>query len=115
MNGLSDRLTEQENPMRIQLIGVAGSGMSGLALLLMGMGHRVGGSDRVTTRETERMQGEGLMFSSPHSVESVADADLVVYSSAIRDDNAALAAARSLGIPTMRRAAFMKTARERRE
>jgi len=101
---LSKKLTDREHPMRIQLIGVAGSGMSGLALLLMGMGHRVGGSDRVTTLETERMQGLGLMFSSPHSAESVGDAELVVYSSAIGDDNPALSAAREAGIETIRRA-----------
>lgn len=104
MNDLSVRLTDRENPMRVQLIGVAGSGMSGLALLLMGMGHRVGGSDRVTTVETERMQGLGLNFSSPHSAESVADCDLVVFSSAIRDENPALFAAREAGIDTIRRA-----------
>ena len=44
MNELSTKLTDRANPMRIQLIGVAGSGMSGLALLLMGIGHRVHGS-----------------------------------------------------------------------
>ncbi len=101
---LSQRLTDRRRPMRVQLIGVAGSGMSGLALLLMGMGHRVGGSDRVTTAETERMQGLGLMFSSPHSAESVAGVDLVVYSSAIGADNPALSAAREAGIQTIRRA-----------
>lgn len=104
MNGLSQRLTDRGRPLRIQLIGVAGSGMSGLALLLMGMGHRVGGSDKVTTLETERMQALGLVFSSPHSAESVLGADLVVYSSAIRPDNPALAAATAAGIPVIRRA-----------
>jgi UDP-N-acetylmuramate--L-alanine ligase/UDP-N-acetylenolpyruvoylglucosamine reductase len=78
--------------------------MSGLALLLLGMGHRVSGSDRVTTAETERMQGLGLVFSSPHTAEAVDGADLVVYSSAIRPDNPALAAARERGIRLMRRA-----------
>lgn len=104
MTDLSSRLTDRSHPLRIQLIGVAGSGMSGLALLLLGMGHHVGGSDRVTTEETERMQALGLRFSSPHSAASVADAQLVVYSSAIRPDNPALAAARSRGIPTICRA-----------
>ncbi len=60
MNGLSHRLTDRETPLRIHLIGVAGSGMSGLALLLLGMGHQVSGSDRVTTAETDRMQKLGL-------------------------------------------------------
>ena len=67
MTDLSQRLTDRKNPLQIHLIGVAGSGMSGLALLLLGMGHKVSGSDKVTTAETERMQGVGLKFSSPHS------------------------------------------------
>lgn len=49
-------LKESRHPMRINLIGVAGSGMSGLALLLLGLGHKVSGSDKVTTTETERLQ-----------------------------------------------------------
>jgi UDP-N-acetylmuramate--alanine ligase len=70
MTDLSQRLTDRSNPLHIHLIGVAGSGMSGLALLLLGMGHKVSGSDRVTTAETERMQGVGLVFSSPHTAEA---------------------------------------------
>ena len=78
MNVLSQRLTDLSQPLHIHLIGVAGSGMSGLALLLLGMGHKVSGSDRVTTAETERMQGVGLVFSSPHTGEAVNGADIVV-------------------------------------
>ena len=104
MSPLSQRLTQSDQPLRIHLIGVAGSGMSGLALLLLGMGHHVSGSDRVTTTETERMQGRGLIFSSPHTAEAVQHADLVVFSSAIRPENPALQAARYAGIPTLRRA-----------
>ena len=101
---LSQCLTDRAQPLHIHLIGVAGSGMSGLALLLLGMGHRVSGSDRVTTAETERMQGLGLAFSSPHTAEAVSTADLVVYSSAIRPSNPAYAAAAARGIPLLRRA-----------
>ena len=104
MNALSQRLTDTSKPLNIHLIGVAGSGMSGLALLLMGMGHKVSGSDRVTTAETERMQGMGLVFSCPHSAESVNGADIVVFSSAIKPENPAYAAAVSNKIPLYRRA-----------
>ena len=104
MNNLSSKLTDRDHPLRIHLIGVAGSGMSGLALLLMGMGHRVSGSDRVTSGETERMQKLGLIFSSPHTAEAVQGADVVVYSSAIRPENPAYAAARGAGVPVIRRA-----------
>ncbi len=101
---LSKRLTDRGNPVKVHLVGVAGSGMSGLALLLLGMGHRVSGSDRVTSGETQRMQGLGLVFSSPHRADEVHGADVVVYSSAIRDDNVARAEARAHGIPCIRRA-----------
>jgi UDP-N-acetylmuramate--L-alanine ligase/UDP-N-acetylenolpyruvoylglucosamine reductase len=101
---LSQRLTDTRQPLQIHLIGVAGSGMSGLALLLLGMGHKVSGSDRVTTAETERMQKVGLDFSSPHTAEAVKGADLVVFSSAIRPENPAYAAAVVAKIPLYRRA-----------
>lgn len=101
---LSQRLTDRGKPVRVHLIGVAGSGMSGLALLLLGMGHRVSGSDMVTSGETQRMQGLGLDFSSPHRADEVHGADVVVYSSAIREDNVARAEAREHGIPCIRRA-----------
>ncbi|MDB4681995.1 UDP-N-acetylmuramate--L-alanine ligase, partial [Akkermansiaceae bacterium] len=90
--------------MRIHLIGVAGSGMSGLARLLLEMGHVVSGSDRVTSGETERLRERGLSFSTPHSADAVRDAEVVVYSSAIRDTNPALAAAHFNKTATFRRA-----------
>ena len=101
---LSKRLTDRGNPVKVHLIGVAGSGMSGLALLLLGMGHHVSGSDMVTSGETQRMQGLGLNFSSPHRADEVHGADVVVYSSAIREENLARAEARAHGIPCIKRA-----------
>ncbi len=98
------RLLDRENPVRIHLIGVAGSGMSGLARMLLEMGHQVSGCDRVTSTETENLQVAGLRFSSPHNEASVQDADIVIYSSAIREENVALAAARANGALCLRRA-----------
>ena len=101
---LQKRLLKYNEPSRIHLIGVAGSGMSGLALMLLEMGHEVSGSDRVTSDETERLKGLGLIFSSPHSAEAVQEVDVVIYSSAIKADNPALKAARERGIPCLLRA-----------
>ena len=101
---LRKRLLDRDNPVRIHLIGVAGSGMSGLARMLLEMGHRVSGCDRVTSTETERLQQAGLMFSSPHSAAAVSDAEVVIYSSAIREENVALHAARQNGCLCLRRA-----------
>ncbi|MFN9961086.1 MAG: Mur ligase domain-containing protein, partial [bacterium] len=69
-------------PRRIHLIGVAGSGMSGIAALLLALGHRVSGSDKVDTVEVKRLQSLGLDFHTPQRAEDVVDAELVVYSSA---------------------------------
>ena len=104
MSNLSTQLTDRSHPLHIHLIGVAGSGMSGLALLLLGMGHKVSGCDRVTTSETDRMQGLGLLFSCPQTKDSGAGADLVVYSSAIRPGNPAYDAAVKAGVTMIRRA-----------
>jgi len=97
-------MSGEAKPMRIHLIGVAGSGMSGLASLFLGLGHNVSGSDRVSNSETERLQRAGLSFSSPHSAEVVRDADLVIRSSAIKEGNAAFDEAMKLGIAMLLRA-----------
>ncbi|HEV8184881.1 MAG TPA: Mur ligase domain-containing protein, partial [Chthoniobacterales bacterium] len=89
---------------RVHLIGVAGSGMSGIAALLLELGHQVSGSDRVGTLETDRLQRLGLRFHVKHHAEEASDAELVVYSSAIKDDNPILSDARAAGKPTFRRA-----------
>src|ERR1043166_2234143 len=89
---------------RVHLIGVAGSGMSGLAALLLELGHAVGGSDKVTTQETERLERLGLRFHLDHRAEDAGDAELVIFSSAIKIDNPILVSAREAGKPAVRRA-----------
>jgi len=93
-----------ENPRRIHLIGVAGSGMSGIAGLLLALGHRVSGCDRVSTLETRRLETLGLKFYLPQTEETVRGAELIVYSSAIRSGNPAFDEAVRLGLPMVRRA-----------
>ncbi|MEM7146520.1 MAG: UDP-N-acetylmuramate--L-alanine ligase, partial [Verrucomicrobiota bacterium] len=93
-----------ERSFRVHLIGVAGSGMSGIASLFMGLGHRVSGSDRSTTVETTRMQRVGLDFTCPHTAEAVRDAELVIHSSAVKAGNVAYDEAVRLGIPLALRA-----------
>jgi UDP-N-acetylmuramate--alanine ligase len=89
---------------RIHLVGVAGSGMSGLAGLLIELGHVVSGSDKVTSTETERLQRIGLRFHEQHRPEHADAADLVIFSSAIKDANPVLVAGRDSGKPVLRRA-----------
>src|SRR5215475_1498917 len=99
---LSRFLAEERHP--VHLVGVAGSGMSGLAGLLIELGHSVSGSDKVTTTETERLRRLGLRFHEQHLGEHANAADLVVFSSAIKDNNPILLTARSCGKPLLRRA-----------
>jgi UDP-N-acetylmuramate--alanine ligase len=95
-------LTEERHA--IHLIGVAGSGMSGIAALLLELGHDVRGSDKARTLETERLAQLGLRFFSPHRAEDADNVDLIIFSSAIKEDNAILANARVRKTPAIRRA-----------
>ena len=89
---------------KIHLVGVAGSGMSGIAALLLDLGHEVSGSDKGTTIETDRLQRLGLRFHQQHRAEDASDAGLVVFSSAIKSDNPILVSALESGQPAVRRA-----------
>ena len=72
--------------------------------LLLELGHEVSGSDKAITQETGRLQRLGLEFHHEHRAEEAAAAELIVYSSAIREENPVLAAARKLDKPCVRRA-----------
>ncbi len=89
---------------KIHLLGVAGSGMSGLAALLLELGHEVSGSDKASTVETDRLQRLGLRFHQTHRADDASAADLVVFSSAIKIDNPILVSAHDSGKPAVRRA-----------
>jgi UDP-N-acetylmuramate--alanine ligase len=89
---------------RIHLVGVAGSGMSGIAALLLELGHQVTGSDKVSTVETDRLQRRGLSFHGQHRAAAASNAELIVFSSAIKQDNPILVSARDSGKPVVRRA-----------
>ena len=108
---LSDRVPGLDLPRfltrerhRVHLVGVAGSGMSGLAALLIELGHVVSGSDKVTSMETDRLQRLGLRFVEQHLPEHADAAELVVFSSAIKADNPILVRARDLAKSIARRA-----------
>ncbi len=89
---------------RIHLLGVAGSGMSGIAALLLELGHDVSGSDKSVSLEVERLQRKGLRFFHQHRSEDATEAELIVVSSAIKPDNPILVSSRDAGRPIVRRA-----------
>jgi UDP-N-acetylmuramate--alanine ligase len=89
---------------RIHFIGVGGSGMSGLAEVLLNMGYQVSGSDLKATDVTDRLQSLGGRVFLGHTGSNVEGAQVVVYSSAVRPDNPELVRARANGIPVIPRA-----------
>ena len=85
-------------------IGIGGIGMSGIAQLLLKSGFRVSGSDLKESSITKQLEGMGAKIFLGHNAQNVTVQDVVVYSSAIRQDNCELRQARSLGIPLIKRA-----------
>ncbi|MGD2114751.1 MAG: UDP-N-acetylmuramate--L-alanine ligase [Acidobacteriota bacterium] len=92
---------------RVHLVGIGGTGMSGIAEILLEYDVEVSGSDRARSETTERLVRLGATIDYGHDPEHVAGADLVVYSSAVPPDNPEVAEARRRGIAVVRRAEML--------
>ena len=92
---------------RIHFIGVGGIGMSGIAELLANLGYAVSGSDAKRSSVTDRLETLGVKVAAGHAAANVGDADVVVYSSAVRPDNPEVVEARSRRIPIIPRAEML--------
>lgn len=92
---------------RIHMIGIGGSGMSGLAEILHSLGFEVSGSDISRKEITERLEKLGIKVFYGHRAENVEGANIVVYSSAIGPDNPELVRAKELKIPIIQRAEML--------
>ncbi len=88
---------------KIHLIGIGGIGMSAIARILLGRGCRVTGSDENDSPLIEKLRNSGAAINVGHRAVNVGDADLVVYSSAVSEDNPEMLAARDKKIPRMSR------------
>lgn len=87
----------------IHFVGIGGCSMSGIARILNQQGHVITGSDREPTQFTPSLESEGITVYYGHDGEHVEGADLLVYSAAIKPDNAERVYAREHGIPEMER------------
>jgi len=92
---------------RIHFVGIGGIGMSGIAELLANLGYAVSGSDQKRSEVTDRLAGLGVTVRLGHDADNVGEADVVVYSSAVRADNPELVAARARGVPVIPRAEML--------
>src|SRR6478672_2657920 len=91
---------------RVHFVGIGGIGMSGIAELLANLGYTVSGSDARRSSITDRLASLGVVIHEGHAASHVANADVVVFSSAVRL-NPELAEARRRGIPVIPRAEML--------
>ncbi|MCG3173031.1 MAG: UDP-N-acetylmuramate--L-alanine ligase [Myxococcota bacterium] len=91
----------------VHLVGIGGSGMSGVAEVLVNLGFRVSGSDLKESETTRRLAELGCGVSIGHAASSLTDADVVVISSAVKRDNPEVVAARLRKIPVIPRAEML--------
>ncbi len=91
----------------IHFVGIGGIGMSGIAEVLHNLGYSVQGSDVADNPNVRRLRGLGIPVMVGHAAENIGEATVVVVSSAIRPENAELAAARAALLPVVRRAEML--------
>ncbi|MCB4359397.1 UDP-N-acetylmuramate--L-alanine ligase [Quatrionicoccus australiensis] len=91
----------------IHFVGVGGSGMSGIAEVLVNLGYTVSGSDIAASATTRRLEGEGIQVTIGHAAENIQGAQAVVVSTAVKADNPEVVAARERHIPVVPRALML--------
>ena len=92
---------------RIHFIGIGGIGMSGIAEVLCNLGFEVSGSDSNKSKNTDRLEALNIRIAEGHAAENVGDAQVVVYSSAVKEDNPEVVIAKENGIPVIPRAEML--------
>ncbi len=91
----------------IHFVGVGGSGMSGIAEVLANLGFIVSGSDLAESATTKRLAGAGVTVCVGHAATNISGADAVVVSTAVKDDNPEVLAAREKKVPVVPRAQML--------
>jgi UDP-N-acetylmuramate--alanine ligase len=92
---------------RIHFVGIGGSGMSGVAEILLSLGYAVSGSDLRRSSVTERLTSMGARIEEGHAAGHVTGAHVVVTSTAVKPDNPEVAEARRAGVPVIPRAEML--------
>jgi UDP-N-acetylmuramate--alanine ligase len=91
----------------IHFVGIGGSGMSGIAEVLLNLGYRISGSDLSQSAVTQRLASLGATISLGHQAEHVKGADAIVTSTAVANNNPEVIAAREARIPVVPRAVML--------
>ncbi len=91
----------------VHFVGIGGSGMGGIAEVMVNLGYKVCGSDLQTNAMTKRLAQLGATIFAQHNAANIEGADVVVMSSAVNDDNPEITAARAKRIPIVPRAEML--------
>jgi UDP-N-acetylmuramate--alanine ligase len=91
----------------IHMVGIGGTGMNGIAEVLLNLGYKVSGSDLAENDATRRLVRLGAEIAVGHRADNVKQADVVVISSAVREDNVEVVRARESLIPVIPRAEML--------
>ncbi|HEX4895279.1 MAG TPA: UDP-N-acetylmuramate--L-alanine ligase [Solimonas sp.] len=92
---------------RIHMLGIGGSGMAGIAEVLLNLGYEVSGTDLKASAATERLMGLGAKIHFGHRAENAHGVDAVVVSTAVKADNPELVYAHEHRVPVVRRAEML--------
>jgi UDP-N-acetylmuramate--alanine ligase len=98
---------EMRRIKRIHFVGIGGSGMSGIAEVLLNQGYQISGSDITVGPTVKRLKASGMEIFKGHAKQHIEGADVVVKSSAVTLDNPEISAAYELGVPVVRRAEML--------
>lgn len=91
----------------LHFTGIGGIGMSGIAEILLSLGYNVQGSDMAENANVKRLRARGVLVHIGHDADFIKDCCAVVVSSAVKDDNPEVVAARAAGMPVIRRAEML--------
>ncbi len=91
----------------IHMVGIGGSGMSGIAEVLLNLGYKVTGSDMSNSATVQRLRSLGATIFQGHAAENVGDVEVLVRSTAITEDNVELTAAREKNLSIIPRAEML--------
>jgi len=107
VNSVNFQPPEMRRIRRIHFVGIGGSGMCGIAEVLLNQGYEISGSDISANASVKRLTNAGAIVFIGHSETNIDGADVVVKSSAVTVENPEIASARERGIPVVRRAEML--------
>lgn len=91
----------------LHFVGIGGAGMNGLAEIMVNLGFKVSGSDLIESAVTKRLKELGVDIFQNHNAENVGNADVLIYSAAVSEENPEIVEARKKQIPVIKRSVML--------